>query len=515
MVIATCQGALIGILTNLIRSSNKLVTEEVVGEEYKETIAEARGVKTLVNLIANAEMERIGALSWQGVLSLGLDKRFHIDVAIGTQQFDKDQLEHLVQARVNMVGLISLFVIFLLAAEILADEPTYNVVNFGAKGDGNTDDTQAFVNAWSSICHNSKGPSTLLIPAGNTFLLDRIVFQGPCNYVVHVKVDGNLKRTNEIWKEKFNSWLLFIRINGLNIYGSGELDGQGTNWWSCKEKNQCPMEAANSLELLSCTNVQISGLKLINSPMMHIVVGQSANVDIRGITISSPGDSPNTDGIHIQQSQHVMVTDSVIGTGDDCVSMSDGAVDVSVHNVACGPGHGISIGSLGIAGTVATASDIYVSNCNLSQTTNGGGSGFARNISFVNINMNEVRNPIIIDQYYCPHSSCASKTTAVQVSDVKYLSVAGTSTSSVAIALNCSQTVPCTGITMDNVNLWSANQGQQIKVHKELKLYVQRHGLVTEREESVKDLLHCYNFMEEFEKLKVSETSPKVSEMVT
>ncbi|XP_042448843.1 polygalacturonase ADPG2-like [Zingiber officinale] len=317
-------------------------------------------------------------------------------------------------------GLISLFVIFLLAAEILADEPTYNVVNFGAKGDGNTDDTQAFVNAWSSICRNSTGPSTLLIPAGNTFLLDRIVFQGPCNYVVHVK--------------------------------------------------QCSMEAANSLRLMSCTNVQISGLKLINSPMMHISVGKSANVDIRGITISSPGDSPNTDGIHIQQSQHVMVTDSVIGTGDDCVSMSDGAVDVSVNNVACGPGHGISIGSLGIAGTVATASDIYVSNCNLSQTTNGvriktwqGGSGFARNISFVNINMNEVRNPIIIDQYYCPHSSCASKTTAVQVSDVKYLSVTGTSTSSVAIALNCSQTVPCTGITMDNVNLWSANQGQQVQ----------------------------------------------------
>ncbi|KAG6468047.1 hypothetical protein ZIOFF_072613 [Zingiber officinale] len=363
-------------------------------------------------------MERIGALSWQGVLSLDLDKRFHIDAAIGTQQSDRDQLEHLMQARVNMVGLISLFVIFLLAAEILADEPTYNVINFGAKGDGNTDDTQ---------------------------------------------VDGNLKRTNEIWKENLNSWLLFIRINGLNIYGSGELDGQGTNWWSCKEKNQCSMEAANSLELLSCTNVQISGLKLINSPMMHISVGRSANVDIRGITISSPGDSPNTDGIHIQKSQHVMVTNSVIGTGDDCVSMSDGVVDVSVNNVACGPGHGISIGSLGIAGTVATASDIYVSNCNLSQTTNGGGSGFARNISFVNINMNEVRNPIIIDQYYCPHSSCASKTTAVQVSDVKYLYVTGTSTSSVAIALNCSQTVPCTGITMDNVNLWSANQGQQVQ----------------------------------------------------
>ncbi|XP_042448848.1 polygalacturonase ADPG2-like [Zingiber officinale] len=367
-------------------------------------------------------------------------------------------------------GLISLFVIFLLAAEILAHEKTYNVVDFGAKGDGYTDDTQAFVNAWSWICHNSTRPSALLIPAEKTFLLDRIVFRGPCNYAIHLKVDGNLKRINEIWKDKFNSWLLFIRISVLNIYGSGELDGQGTDWWSCKMKNQCPFEAAHNLELLSCTYVQIWGLKLINSPMMHIAVGQSKNVYIGGITISSPSDSPNTDGVHIQKSQHVMVTDSVIGTGDDCVSMSDGAVDVSVSNVTCGPGHGISIGSLGIAGTVATASDIYVSNCTFSQTTNGvriktwqGGSGFARNISFVNIKMNEVHYPIIIDQYYCPHKSCSYKTAAVQVSDVKYLDVAGSSTSKLAITLNCSQTVPCTGITMDNVNLWSANQGQQVQ----------------------------------------------------
>ncbi|XP_074591162.1 putative polygalacturonase At3g15720 [Curcuma longa] len=383
--------------------------------------------------------------------------------------------------------IISLFVIVLIAscaAEILADEPTYNVLDFGAIGDGNTNDTQAFVNAWSAICLHSTRPSTLLIPAWKTFLLDRIVFQGPCNNAIHVKVDGNLKRTNEIWKENVNSWLLFIRITGLSIYGSGKLDGQGTNWWSCKEQNQCPFAAAHILELLSCTYVQIWGLKLFDSPMMHIAVGQSEDVDIGGITISSPGDSPNTDGIHIQQSRRIKIRDSVIGTGDDCVSMSDGAEDVSVSNVNCGPGHGISIGSLGMAGTMATATDIYVYNCTMSQTTNGvriktwqGGSGFARNISFVNITMNEVHYPIIIDQYYCPHSSCGSQgkgksivddanalqATAVEVSDVKYIDVTGSSTSNVAIALNCSQSVPCTGIAMDNVNLWSANQGQRVQ----------------------------------------------------
>ncbi|KAG6497262.1 hypothetical protein ZIOFF_045160 [Zingiber officinale] len=53
------------------------------------------------------------------------------------------------------------------------------------------------------------------------------------------------------------------------------------------------------------------------------------------------------------------------------------------------------------------------------------------------------------------------------------------------------------------------------RVREELKSYIQRHALVTEQEESVKDLLQRYNIMEDFEKFKVSVNSPKVSEMVT
>lgn len=55
------------------------------------------------------------------------------------------------------------------------------------------------------------------------------------------------------------------------------------------------------------------------------------------------------------------------------------------------------------------------------------------------------------------------KTSAVVVSDVRFIGVTGSSTSEVAVNLKCSQNAPCTGIVMDSVNLWSADKGKQVQ----------------------------------------------------
>lgn len=54
---------------------------------------------------------------------------------------------------------------------------------------------------------------------------------------------------------------------------------------------------------------------------------------------------------------------------------------------------------------------------------------------------------------------------AVEVSDVSYIGVTGSSSREVAVALNCSQTVACSGIVMDSVNLRPANEGEQVRSH--------------------------------------------------
>ena len=61
----------------------------------------------------------------------------------------------------------------------------------------------------------------------------------------------------------------------------------------------------------------------------------------------------------------------LICAGDDCVSIQTGCSNVYIHNVNCGPGHGISIGSLGRYNTKACVSNITVRDVMMHNTMNG------------------------------------------------------------------------------------------------------------------------------------------------
>ena len=48
---------------------------------------------------------------------------------------------------------------------------------------------------------------------------------------------------------------------------------------------------------------------------MNFVISRCDAVRINGVQVSAPGDSPNTDGIHITESTNVLLQNSKIGTG--------------------------------------------------------------------------------------------------------------------------------------------------------------------------------------------------------
>ena len=65
------------------------------------------------------------------------------------------------------------------------------------------------------------------------------------------------------------------------------------------------------------------------------------------LEIVAPGDSPNTNGIHVSASRDVVIQNFTIATRDYCVSIVTQSSGIEIKKLVCGPGHGISIGSLG------------------------------------------------------------------------------------------------------------------------------------------------------------------------
>ncbi|KAJ6991614.1 hypothetical protein NC653_019705 [Populus alba x Populus x berolinensis] len=240
-------------------------------------------------------------------------------------------------ARSTCFLLASLVIVF---TPCLAGAAQYNVLNYGAKPDGRTDSTKAFLAAWTQAC-GSSSRSTLYVPPGRYFLLN-VQFNGPCkNNAIVVRIDGSLLAPTD-YRVIGNaaSWISFKNVDGVTVSG-GILDGHGSGLWDCKQSgNNCP-SGATTLSVSNSQNIVISGLHSLNSQMFHIVVNGCHNVRIQGVKITASGNSPNTDGIHVQLSSGVTILNSKIGTGDDCVSVGAGTTNLWIENVVCGPGHGI------------------------------------------------------------------------------------------------------------------------------------------------------------------------------
>lgn len=69
-----------------------------------------------------------------------------------------------------------------------------------------------------------------------------------------------------------------------------------------------------TLRLAGNKNMVLTGITSINSRQFHISLDGCDNVLAEGLTIQAPGDSPNTDGIHVD-STNVHLRNIHIGTG--------------------------------------------------------------------------------------------------------------------------------------------------------------------------------------------------------
>ncbi|KAH7862724.1 hypothetical protein Vadar_008605 [Vaccinium darrowii] len=325
---------------------------------------------------------------------------------------------------------------------------------YGATPDGQSNSKAAFTQAWNAACA-SNGPSKLLIPPGQYFA-GEIFFEGPCKNPMTVEFQGTILADPNPDAFQGNEGILFQNIEGLTVYGGGTYDGQGgVQSWKNGQSRLMPI----SIKFQKVRNGAVRDLNLVNSKGFQMTITSCTNFLAERLKITAPADSPRTDGIHLSRSNGVQVLNSFIGTGDDCISIGEGSTDVKVIGITCGPGHGISIGSLGKVPQEQSVKGVYVGHSTLSNTDNGlriktfhdSPPLEASGITFEDITMVDVKNPIIIDQHYKSNENQGAS--FVKISDVHYRNVRGTSVSNVAVSLQCSSAIPCQGIELADIDL--------------------------------------------------------------
>ncbi|KAJ4950475.1 hypothetical protein NE237_027307 [Protea cynaroides] len=283
-----------------------------------------------------------------------------------------------------------------------AAQKSFSVVNHGAVGDGNTDDAKIY----GSII----APNTPLAWKG---------------------IDSS-------------QWLAFNGISGLTVSGPGLIDGRGSSWWS----QSCRCHPKPALKFIGCKRLNLNNMHMRNSPQTHIFILRCSEVLINTVVIRAPQESPNTDGIHVQSSQNVSISKSNISNGDDFISIGDFISNLKIKYAYCCFDDGISVESLGRGphgGTEAHVDYIAVELAQFESTTNG------ERIKTWELKFTNVKNPIII-----------VKPTGVQISDVTYSGITGTSITQAVMNFNCSEAVPCTGIFLENIQLSLAISDQQL-----------------------------------------------------
>jgi polygalacturonase len=298
------------------------------------------------------------------------------------------------------------------ALPTIADK-SVSIFENGALADGTTSNTAAIQKTIDAVA--ATGGGTVVVPEGR-FLTGPLTLASGIN--LHLDKGATLLIENDIERYPVSqgravNCISVAGAHDIKLSGEGTIDGQGEPWWKAFRSKKTLVHRPYMVQLRDCSRVLIEGVTLTNSPMFHLVPQNCTDVTIRGITIQSPADAPNTDGID-PSGWNYLITDCTIDDGDDNIAIKPnparqpGNKNFVITNCKFLHGHGMSVGS----GTNGGIEDLIVSNCTFDSTDAGiriktvrGRGGLLQNLIYENLTMTRVKNPIYICDYYPEHDA--------------------------------------------------------------------------------------------------------------
>ncbi|NUP98838.1 MAG: hypothetical protein HUU35_03165 [Armatimonadetes bacterium] len=286
----------------------------------------------------------------------------------------------------------------------------FDVRAFGAVGDGRVLETTALQQAIDA-CHGAGG-GTVLVPAG-TYLTGTIYLKSHVTLRLEAGATllGSPRREDYNPDDVFPENRVFAReqVTGAHvviayrqqhvaIVGEGTIDGHSAAFFGPlptdeiertyrRKRRNFPISEWRPGQMVFfclCQDVAVRDVNLLNAPYWTLFLHGCRRVQIRGLQITNPPQTANGDGIDLDCCQDVTVSDCLLESGDDCLTLR------------------ASVAALGDDGQ--DCANVVVTNCVLSSPCNairvGVGDGVVRDCTLSNVVVKESRTGLSIVSCY-------------------------------------------------------------------------------------------------------------------
>ena len=216
---------------------------------------------------------------------------------------------------------LAVFIVLVLFCQIptwAQQNHVFNALNYGAVGNGQTDDSPAIQKAINAC--RAAGGGQVLLPGGHTYLSSPLTLTGNLDF--HIQTAAVLKATTNA--QAYGTppaFLLAKDANHLTLSGHGTIDGQGLTWMNelVDDIFRAKPGRPGLVFFEHCNQLTIQDVTFVMAPAWTVHLIGCEDVLVEGIRILNDRRIPNCDGIDPNHCRNVRIANCHIEAGDDCI----------------------------------------------------------------------------------------------------------------------------------------------------------------------------------------------------